>query len=44
MGTATLTAPEQVTDTFPINGTDFVEFGDDGRISQLTMFYDSTAD
>ena len=25
-------------------GTDFVEFAADGRISQLTMFYDSTPD
>ncbi len=25
-------------------GTDFVEFTADGRISQLTMFYDSTPD
>ena len=27
MGTATLTAPEQVTDTFPINGTDYEVVG-----------------
>src|SRR5258708_37331978 len=26
MGTATVTASEQVTGTFPINGTDFIEF------------------
>jgi len=24
-------------------GTDFFEFGDDGRIARLAMFYDSTA-
>lgn len=25
-------------------GTDFVEFADDGRVSRVTMFYDSTPD
>lgn len=25
-------------------GTDFIEFGEDGRISRVTMFYDSTPD
>ena len=25
-------------------GTDFVEFDEDGRVSRLTMFYDSTPD
>jgi len=25
-------------------GTDFIEFGDDGRVQQVTMFYDSTPD
>jgi len=38
MGTATLTAPEQVTDTFPINGTDFVEFYV-GNAKQAAQFY-----
>ena len=38
MGTATLTAPEQVTDTFPINGTDFVEFYV-GNAKQAAHFY-----
>ena len=28
--------------TQKFTGTDFLEFADDGRISQLTMFYDST--
>jgi 4-hydroxyphenylpyruvate dioxygenase len=40
MGTATLTAPEQVTDTFPINGTDFVEFYV-GNAKQAAQFYRS---
>ena len=38
MGTATLTAPDQVTDTFPINGTDFVEFYV-GNAKQAAHFY-----
>jgi 4-hydroxyphenylpyruvate dioxygenase len=38
MGTATLTAPEQVTDTFPINGTDYVEFYV-GNAKQAAHFY-----
>ena len=38
MGTATLTAPEQVTDTFPINGTDFIEFYV-GNAKQAAQFY-----
>jgi 4-hydroxyphenylpyruvate dioxygenase len=38
MGTATLTAPEHVTDTFPINGTDFVEFYV-GNAKQAAHFY-----
>jgi 4-hydroxyphenylpyruvate dioxygenase len=38
MGTATLTAPEQVTDTFPINGTDYVEFYV-GNAKQAAQFY-----
>jgi 4-hydroxyphenylpyruvate dioxygenase len=38
MGTATLTAPEQVTDTFPINGTDYVEFYV-GNAKQAVQFY-----
>src|SRR6266566_6566704 len=38
MGTATLTAPEQVTDTFPINGTDFIEFYV-GNAKQAAHFY-----
>jgi 4-hydroxyphenylpyruvate dioxygenase len=38
MGTATLTAPEQATDTFPINGTDFVEFYV-GNAKQAAHFY-----
>ena len=38
MGTATLTAPEQQTDTFPINGTDFVEFYV-GNAKQAAHFY-----
>jgi 4-hydroxyphenylpyruvate dioxygenase len=38
MGTATLTAPEQITDTFPINGTDFVEFYV-GNAKQAAHFY-----
>jgi hypothetical protein len=25
-------------------GTDFIEFAADGRVSQVTMFYDSTPD
>jgi 4-hydroxyphenylpyruvate dioxygenase len=41
MGTATLTAPEQVTDTFPINGTDFVEFYV-GNAKQAAHFYRNT--
>jgi len=40
MGTATLTAPEQVTDTFPINGTDFIEFYV-GNAKQAAHFYRS---
>ena len=40
MGTATLTAPDQVTDTFPINGTDFVEFYV-GNAKQAAHFYRS---
>jgi 4-hydroxyphenylpyruvate dioxygenase len=38
MGTATLTAPDQVTDTFPINGTDFIEFYV-GNAKQAAHFY-----
>jgi 4-hydroxyphenylpyruvate dioxygenase-like putative hemolysin len=38
MGTATLTAPEQGTDTFPINGTDFIEFYV-GNAKQAAHFY-----
>ena len=38
MGTATLTAPELVTDTFPINGTDFIEFYV-GNAKQAAQFY-----
>jgi 4-hydroxyphenylpyruvate dioxygenase len=38
MGTATLTAPEQTTDTFPINGTDFIEFYV-GNAKQAAQFY-----
>jgi 4-hydroxyphenylpyruvate dioxygenase len=38
MGTATLTAPEQITDTFPINGTDFIEFYV-GNAKQAAHFY-----
>jgi 4-hydroxyphenylpyruvate dioxygenase len=38
MGTATLTAPVEVTDTFPINGTDFVEFYV-GNAKQAAHFY-----
>jgi 4-hydroxyphenylpyruvate dioxygenase len=38
MGTATLTAPEQATDTFPINGTDYVEFYV-GNAKQAAHFY-----
>ena len=41
MGTATLTAPDQVTDTFPINGTDFVEFYV-GNAKQAAHFYRNT--
>jgi 4-hydroxyphenylpyruvate dioxygenase len=41
MGTATLTAPDQVTDTFPINGTDFVEFYV-GNAKQAAQFYRNT--
>jgi len=40
MGTATLTAPEQVTDTFPINGTDYIEFYV-GNAKQAAHFYRS---
>lgn len=40
MGTATLTAPEQQTDTFPINGTDFIEFYV-GNAKQAAHFYRS---
>ena len=38
MGTATLTAPQQVEDTFPINGTDFIEFYV-GNAKQAAQFY-----
>jgi 4-hydroxyphenylpyruvate dioxygenase len=38
MGTATLTAPEQQTDTFPINGTDYIEFYV-GNAKQAAHFY-----
>ena len=38
MGTATLTASEQATDTFPINGTDFIEFYV-GNAKQAAHFY-----
>ena len=38
MGTATLTVPDQSTDTFPINGTDFVEFYV-GNAKQAAHFY-----
>jgi 4-hydroxyphenylpyruvate dioxygenase len=38
MGTATLTAPEQATDTFPINGTDYIEFYV-GNAKQAAHFY-----
>ena len=38
MGTATLTAQEPVTDTFPINGTDFIEFYV-GNAKQSAQFY-----
>jgi 4-hydroxyphenylpyruvate dioxygenase len=38
MGTATLTAQEEVTDTFPINGTDFIEFYV-GNAKQSAQFY-----
>ena len=31
-------------DTEPYTGTDFVEFAQDGRVSRVTMFYDSTPD
>jgi SnoaL-like domain len=31
-------------ETEPYTGTDFVEFGDDGRVLRVTMFYDSTPD
>jgi hypothetical protein len=33
-------ARQGVTEMF--TGTDFVEFADDGRVSRVTMFYDST--
>jgi 4-hydroxyphenylpyruvate dioxygenase len=38
MGSATLTAPEEATDTFPINGTDFIEFYV-GNAKQAAHFY-----
>src|SRR5438067_12316944 len=38
MGSATLTAPEEATDTFPINGTDFIEFYV-GNAKQAVHFY-----
>jgi 4-hydroxyphenylpyruvate dioxygenase len=38
MGTATLSAQEEVTDTFPINGTDFIEFYV-GNAKQSAQFY-----
>ncbi|MDQ6719153.1 MAG: 4-hydroxyphenylpyruvate dioxygenase [Gemmatimonadota bacterium] len=38
MGTATLTAQEETTDTFPINGTDFIEFYV-GNAKQSAQFY-----
>ncbi len=38
MGTATITSPETVTDTFPINGTDFIEFYV-GNAKQASHFY-----
>ena len=38
MGTATLAAQEEATDTFPINGTDFVEFYV-GNAKQSAQFY-----
>ncbi|HVQ88931.1 MAG TPA: hypothetical protein VMT88_12205 [Actinomycetes bacterium] len=31
-------------DTVMFTGTDFVEFAADGRVSRVTMFYDSTPD
>ncbi len=31
-------------DTRRYTGTDFVEFAEDGRVSRVTMFYDSTPD
>ena len=38
MGTATLEAPETVTDTFPINGTDYIEFYV-GNAKQAAHYY-----
>ncbi len=38
MGTATLTAQDEATDTFPINGTDFIEFYV-GNAKQAAQFY-----
>jgi 4-hydroxyphenylpyruvate dioxygenase len=38
MATATLPAKEQVTDTFPINGTDYIEFWV-GNAKQASHFY-----
>jgi len=38
MATATLPAPETVTDTFPINGTDYIEFYV-GNARQASMYY-----
>jgi len=38
MGTATLTAPETATDTFPINGTDYIEFYV-GNAKQACIYY-----
>lgn len=31
-------------DTLVYAGTDFVEFAEDGRVSRVTMFYDSTSE
>jgi len=38
MATATLPAPEMVADTFPINGTDYIEFWV-GNARQASMYY-----
>jgi 4-hydroxyphenylpyruvate dioxygenase len=40
MGTATLPAPETATDTFPINGTDYIEFYV-GNAKQAAHYYQS---